>query len=153
MIIKRLIETEKNLTYKGWLNLEKNLREQGVLLQKDGCYLSELIEWDKEDIEGNFIKLEVIKKEKDSGHDIVWYKKKGILIVYVGQNTITIEAYIPNAPKAIITSDINTITIYSTEEGYFIPREWKLLKDFRIEYNMVMDAETDGAQKATIKEI
>lgn len=152
MLIKELQKVAyKDMSLEEWKGFETELEEKGYIIEKDYLKLSEILELDESSF-GHSIVLFVWRKTEEKG--LTWRDMKGFLDVYVtSYGAIRVETFIPNAPAAVVDSDINRYEIYKTEEGYFVPRLWKLFKEIKLDFETVFDLPSgiDGALRIKIK--
>ncbi|MEM3422993.1 MAG: hypothetical protein QXE51_00270 [Nitrososphaeria archaeon] len=78
----------------------------------------------------------------------------GVLHVYVdeSENTILLKEFIPNSPRSVILSDVNKIEIFKTEDGYFLPDKFMILRNPTLEYRFLFDLEHDGAESISLRD-
>lgn len=151
MLIKELKKyAYQRLGREEFRDLEERLAMQGIEMEYDHLRLTDLVALD-ENVLGKALVLKVWQKTEEDGR--IWRQLKGYLHVYVcSWGEIEIEKYYPNSPYTVFDSDVNRVEVYKTDEGYFVPRTWKLYKDFQERYRVEYDLKkgVDGATRVDI---
>jgi len=134
------------VTFEEWKEIEKEYNIQ----TRDGFLLSEVLEWDFEGVVGE--RLVLIIKNIFEGLKITFEETLGKIIVDVYYDGLSLIEFIPNAPRGIVDSDINSIEVYLLQFGYWIPAKWELYKEIEVKWDFILNLEAgvDGATSVRI---
>jgi len=94
------------VTFEEWKEIEKEYNIQ----TRDGFLLSEVLEWDFEGVVGE--RLVLVIKNIFEGLKITFEETLGKIIVDIYYDGLSLIEFIPNAPRGIVDSDINSIEVY-----------------------------------------
>jgi len=134
------------VTFEEWKEIEKEYNIQ----TRDGFRLTEIAEWDFEGVVGE--RLVLVIKNIFEGLKITFEETLGKIIVDIYYDGLSLIEFIPNAPRGIVDSDVNSIEVYLLQFGYWIPAKWELYKEIEVKWDFILNLEAgvDGATSVKI---
>jgi len=137
------------VTFEEWKEIEKEYNIQ----TRDGFRLTEIAEWDFEGVVEEFgERIVLVIKNIFEGLQLTFEEILGKIIVDIYYDGLSLIEFIPNTPRSIVDSDINSIEVYLLPFGYWIPTKWELYKEIEVKWDFILNLEAgvDGATSVRI---
>jgi len=150
-----MLKKFKEMHLKGLVSFEawKDLEREYNIQTPDGLWLSEIVEWDFEGVVEEFgERIVLVIKNIFEGLQLTFEEILGKIIVDIYYDGLSLIEFIPNTPRSIVDSDINSIEVYLLPFGYWIPAKWELYREIEVKWDFILNLEAgvDGATSVRI---